>query len=562
MKKIKIQFSAVNLIISILFSIACVLGFCAKNYGEVKFGSLWLYAGFVGIALLTYILVNVIWRWIDVLLTRKYRITKSNAIIGNDEQAIGRQVSDRQINNKHTWFKSTATIWLLNFIVFLGVYPGFFCYDAQDELMETITRCFNNQHPMLHVLSMGGIVQFFHKITGSYNIGIAAFILFQMTIIAVVLGFAVKFLSYEGVGRKWQIVLSIYFGFFPVLVMYSLCSSKDGVFGAFLVLSVIKLRQLIMNPEDFFGGKKKRNILTLAISLILMMLMRNNGVYAFFVFTLVLVIVGVKNSFIRKYIKNILIIFLVAIISFGVLNTGMLKVANYKDVGHKEILTVPIQQLARLYSFDQDSLSNEDISKITKYIPKEALRRYDPKCSDMVKVDFNEDNYLEDSKGFYDIWLSLGVKHPAAYVNAFVMTSYGLYYPWAIIDGYKDHEMFTYTYGDSSYFGYEVEPPGERKSFIPFVDDFYRWISLDVNAQKIPILHLLLSPGFMLWLYLILIGYLIDKKDIREVLAYLLPFIVIMTCLIGPMSLVRYSFYLWIFIPMLVFDMKTLLEEK
>lgn len=584
----KIQFSVVNLIISILFSLACVFGFSAKNYGEIKFGSAWTYVAFLGVGVVSYFLVSIIWNLIDKYMRRRgdssFAKVKENDAGFLETNSEEKDLSGNKSNNtgdnkrKKVWLKSTLTIWLLNFVVFLGVYPGFFCYDAQDELMETITRSFNNQHPMLHVLSMGGILQFFHKITGNYNLGIAAFILFQMTIIAIVLGFLIKVMSDEGLGKKGQIALSIYFGVFPVLVMYSLCSSKDGVFGAFLVLSVIKLKQLIESPKQFFGEKKVKNIVLLTLSLILMMLMRNNGVYAFTVFTLIFIIAGIKNTIIREYIKRIILIFLAAIVSYLAINTTLLKVTDYKDVGHKEILTVPIQQMARIFSFDKSSLTDDEIMKISEYIPEEALLRYDPKCSDMVKVDFNEDNYLKNPGGFYEIWLSLGVKHPAAYINALVMTSYGLYYPWAIIDGYKDHEMFTYTYGDSSYFGYEVEPPGERSTLIPLIDDFYRWLSLDVKAQEVPVLHLLLSPGFMLWIYVLLIGYMIDSHSTRrrnntsvndkvleagriktanpafgmEVYAFILPLTVILTCLIGPMSLVRYSFYLWIFVPMII----------
>lgn len=542
----KIRFSIVNLIISILFSLASVFGFSAKRYGEIKFASAWTYIGLLGIGIVSYFLVALIWELFD-------RILKTNK--AERKLVNGTETNKVTVNSRYVWLKSTITIWLLNFVVFLGVYPGFFCYDAQDELMETITRSFNNQHPMLHVLSMGGIVQLFHKLTGDYNIGIAAFILFQMMIIAVVLGFLIKVLSSEGLGRKCQIILSIYFGAFPVLVMYSLCSSKDGVFGAFLVLSVLKLRQLLKNPDEFFKDKKVKNITQLILSLVFMMLMRSNGAHAFIVFAILFIAYVLRHSDYRKYVKNILFIVISSVVLFFLINTTLLRVTDSKDVGHREILTVPIQQIARLYSFDRNSLEDEEINNITEYVSEDALNRYAPKCSDMVKIGFLEDNYLNNTKGFYDIWLSLGLKHPAAYINAFVMTSYGMYYPWAVIDGYKDHEMFTYTYGDSSYFGYEVEPPGERCSVIPFVDDFYRWLSLDASAQRIPVLHLLLSPGFMLWIYIIILGYVLKEKRIEFGLPYVLPFVVILTCLIGPMSLVRYSFYLWIFIPMVFADL-------
>ncbi len=39
--------------------------------------------------------------------------------------------------------------------VFLAQFPGFFVYDAQEELNEVLTRSFSTHHPLLHVLLLG-----------------------------------------------------------------------------------------------------------------------------------------------------------------------------------------------------------------------------------------------------------------------------------------------------------------------------------------------------------------------------------------------------------------------
>lgn len=537
MKKV-IRFSLANLIISIFLSLACVLGYCAEHFGEIKFSSIWTYIVFVVGTAVSYIVINFLWLWFDRIVKRADN---------------GREI-------KHTWLVSTIIIWALNFVVFLGVYPGFFCYDAQDELMETITRSFNNQHPMLHVLSMGGIAQAVHKFTDDYNLAVAAFILFQMTIIAIAFGYLVKVLKDEGLGRVGVILLSIYLGAFPVLTMYSLCSSKDGVFGAFLLCSVIQLGFFYKDPEKFWSEHRIRNIAILIISLTGMMLMRNNGVYAFAVYLIISIVYLFKRygsnteegANRNRYVARFGTVGVVAIILYFVINTTLLNATNAASVGHREILTVPIQQVSRLYSFDKECLEQDEIDTLSRYIPTQAMKRYAPKCSDTVKIEFNEDEYLNDRFGFLGMWLKLGVKHPAAYINAWVMTSYGLYYPGALIDGYQDHEMFTYTYGDSSYFGYEAEPPAYREPILPVIDDVYRWLSLDVTAQKIPVASLLLSPGFMLWVFILLIGYKVSRSESNGIMEYILPLTVIATCLIGPISLVRYEFYLWVFVPMLM----------
>ena len=526
----------INWILGLLYALAIVAGFEASCFGALRLDSVWTYFFTILITVIASLFFKTVWEYIYSRPRRKVM-----------------PVSDTGKNKPFLYF---AIIWIAYFIVFLGVYPGFFCYDAQYELTETVARSFDNQHPLLHVLSMGGIIQAVHKITGDYNISIAAFILFQMTVIALVLTFLVYFLTRLSLTKKEGIILSIYFGVFPVLAMYALCSSKDGMFGAFLILTIIYLRRLYTAPDTFFEDKK--NSVILIVSLILMMLMRNNGVYAFAVY---LVFIALW-LFIGKYFKKIdktvfkkaLVLFALAVVIFAAADKGMKAATHAKSVGHREILTVPIQQLARVYSYDKESLSTKEKEEILRYLPEEALRSYIPKCSDMVKIGFNEEEFLKDKKGFFDIYFKLLSKHPATYLNAWVMTSYGLYYPAAVIDGYKGAQMFTFVYGDSSYFGYEVEEPGSRHSLIPFIDSFYKWLSLDVTIQKIPIVSLLFSPGFLLWIMLFLLGYLIYTKQVALSITYLLPIAVMLTSMIGPMSLVRYSYFLWITVPMLAVE--------
>lgn len=533
-------YKPINYIFGFLYSLAIVLGFQCEYFGEIDLKSWKAYLFFVLIFAIATVFSKLMW---DLICERA------------NSKPEDKTPSDKK---DRTWLISSIIIWFGNFIVFLGEYPGFFTYDALDELNEVVTRTFSNQYPMLHVLSLGGTIQAVHKLTGNYNISIAVFILLQMSAIAVALGYLVKTLHDDGLGRIGSVIFSIYLGVFPVLCMYSLCSSKDGIFGAALLITVIYLRKMLLDFRAFWLSKKDIIILTTAS--VLMMLLRSNGVYAFTVFAVILVIFLMIKS--AKYgrqevtLKKTLLYIVGAIILFLAVNKGLLFATNASSVGHREILTVPIQQLARVYCYDNESLSAEDKEIIGKYIPEDAVKRYNPKCSDGVKIDFNEQSFNDNKAEFFRVWLKTGFSHPVAYLDALCMTSYGMWYPQATIDGYKGNRVYTFTYGDSSYFGYEVEPPGTRQSLIPAIDRFYRWLSLDGTIHRIPVVRFIFSPGFWLWVYIFVIGYFIYTKQNGKALAYSLPFIVILTCFIGPMSLVRYAFYLWYFVPMAVLDLK------
>lgn len=215
-------------------------------------------------------------------------------------------------------------------------------------------------------------------------------------------------------------------------------------------------------------------------------------------------------------------------------------------------------QLARVYHYEKDSLSQEDLQCLYRYLPEEALERYTPKVSDMVKVGFDNEAFAGDKAGLVKLWFRLLLKHPSAYLNAWLMTSYGFWYPDTVIDVYRGNQVFTFQYADSSYFGYEVEQPGHRESKLPWLDQLYKKLSLEVFQQKLPVVSMLFSPGFMLWTMLFLLGGFCYAGYYRRVIPYMLLLLCFLTVVIGPTYLVRYVVFLWFAVPLLLLEIHTI----
>ena len=137
-------------------------------------------------------------------------------------------------------------------------------------------------------------------------------------------------------------------------------------------------------------------------------------------------------------------------------------------------------------------------------------------------------------------------------MNSWFLTSYGYWYPGAVINVYKGNTVFTFTYDESSYFGYEVEEPGSRQSLIPVIDDFYRKLSIEKFQQNIPVISLFFAPAAYFFA-LIYMGILSVKRGRGAYIApFLLVFMVWLTVLLGPTYLVRYVVYLWYMIPVFI----------
>lgn len=533
------------ILFSLVFALCMTFGRCLDRDGSVPFTH---YGLWVCVLLLTAggtFLTRLAWNLLGKVTEEREKKAAETASDFCDGKA--------EVTGK-TFLLTALILFLCYLPVFLAVYPGFFVYDAQDELMQVVTRSFSTHHPLAHVLMLGGIIQLVHKVSGSYNLGIACYTLFQMMVLSCIFAYGICHLRKEGMGKRKGILMALYLGLFPTIVMFVLCSAKDGLFTGMLFLLVLMIRKLVKDPKGFF--EKKRYVLLLAGSCLSMMLLRHNGFYAFLVFA-VLFIALHKVTGLTGYLKKTAVIFLGILAVYLLLNKGLAAALQAQAPEHQEMLTVPTQQMARVYAMEGDTLSEEEKNTLTEILPEKALSRYTPKVSDPVKIDFNNEAYEKNPGKYRKLWVQIGMKHPFAYLNAWFMTSYGFWYPDTVIDVYRGNTVFTFTYGDSSYFGYEVEQPGERQSLIPFLDGFYRWLSLDPTIQKIPVIRWLFSPGALFWVILFFLSYFCYRGQGKKAVPYLIALLTWLTVILGPTYLVRYVVFLWVLLPLLLWDLKS-----
>ena len=526
MKKEKLM--AVPFLYGTLLSLAIIWGYQLEKYDHLELTNVR--------AFIMWLILSVI---IGTLVTISYKLL--------DKKKVQNSFHIRQ-HWSYSDTKFFKRIWLILILcqipVLLAVFPGFFCYDAQDEVNEVLTRVFTTHHPLLHVLLLGGAVAFGHKLTGSYNAGIALYIVFQMVVVDAIFAGLVTYLRRKEVRKSVLVIFTMFFGFFPTVVMYVLCSCKDGLFSAFLVLTIAFLFQLQDDLEAFTSSRRKK--ICFVLSAALMMLFRHNGFYAYLVMIPFMLIIYKKN------LKKLVVMFIAPVLVYMVLSVAMSSLLHADDSENQEMLTVPIQQIARAYTYNSEEFTDEDMAVLTKYLSEDALSLYTPRVSDLLKSQFDNEAYAADSASFWRLWLKLFRKYPVTYINAWFMTSYGMWYPGAVINVYQGNTMFTFTYTDSSYFAYEVELPGERHSFIPVIDAFYRKLSIERFQQNMPVVSLLFSPAFYFWLYMYVACYYAKNRRLKACTPLLLMLLVWLTVLLGPTYLVRYAVYLWFGLPLLL----------
>ena len=519
-------------VFSLLFSTAILFGARLDSVENVDVGDAALWIQLVTFAVLFTGMVCLLWRLLDSSVKRR---PKGERRISQIITAVAEKIGG------YADILSFLFLLLCWLPVFLAVYPGFFVYDAQDEYIQVATRVFSTHHPLVHVLLLGGMICGVHKLTDSYNLGIACYMVFQMVLAAGIFTFLFSYLRKKGVTRVLRLIGIVWLGLFPTVVMFTLCSAKDALFTLALLLLLVCL--LEMGTEAaFFESKGWQSLFV--VSGMGMMLLRNNGFYAFLVMIPVLL-------FLQKKRRGRLLFLAVCAVAGCMLVNGGLKAALHADDSeYQELLTVPIQQLARTYKYAPEVFSEEDREVLYEILDEEALSLYTPRLSDPVIYRFSNEAFARDKGKYAKLWLRAGLKKPLIYLNAWWMTSYGFWYPDTVINVYGGNTVFTFTYKDNSYFGYEVEQPGVRESKIPWLDEVYRKLSLEVWKEKVPVVSWLFSPGAMFWLYAFLFAWLLSRGRYELLYPFLPIFLIWLTVLLGPTYLPRYVLFFWYALPL------------
>ncbi len=424
----------------------------------------------------------------------------------------------------------------------LSIFPGAFTYDAYDEWQQICTGNLTAHHPVLHVLLLGGLTEGVHQLTGSYNLGIAIYTFIQMLFVSWVFGYTLDFLRKQQICGSLRLLALIFYCFSPVIALFSICATKDIIFSAGALLFMLLILQLLQNPVVFF--KTKKSVILFLLSALITMIFRNNGLY---IVILTLITIG---FYLKKYFRSYLKLTTVILVLYLCLTPGVNKLLNVTPGGVEEMLSVPIQQLARVHHYEKDSFSQEDLELLYSILPEKNLNAYRISVSDFVKSGFNREAFQLHKTDFLRLWIKTGINQPFTYINSFLLGTVDFWYPHAIVDGYRD------VYNRSSYYDYKVSEPGTEIVLLPELHNLYEYISWDKEAQTQPGIFLLLSPGWYFIMFFVIFMYLWFKKCYYKMMAFMVIIWNMFTVLLGPIALVRYVLILFYAFPLLFFFVK------
>lgn len=436
------------------------------------------------------------------------------------------------------WWKVYLFV-LLCFLViyaiqFLAVYPGLFVFDSEWQYSMYVKNEISEHHPVLHTVLLGWIVDLVHRQNGAFNHGVAAYMVVQIGICALCISYFVTFIYKKLKSRCSLVLMILFFGFYPPLVLAVVSSTKDTLFMAFLLLVMVLTIELLEDSGQFI--RKPLKMVLWVVSTLLIIILRNNCIYAIpFFFVSILL---------YKKKKKLIIGLLFGAVFFLYALYKLFFVSHFvtEEVNGKEKYSVPVQQLMRIYHSEDADITVDERAIIEKLVDEKARTNYNPKTSDMAKAGLDMEYYRENSSEINGMYISLVFRNFKMSVESFLENTCGFWYPGCELTLYPD--------GTKGYWVVGCYMPAYSNPKIKPVFEFYKLFESSDFVTKNPVTSLLFAPATFFYIFAIMFAYAVDKKKKAYLPVLIFVFALWGTYLLGPVALVRYVMFLYGMVPL------------
>lgn len=438
--------------------------------------------------------------------------------------------------------------------VLLAYYPAVMSFDFHRQSQEAMKGFiwFNPYQPLAHTWLIWVAFQI-GNLFNSLQIGMVFYSVFQMLILSVACGYSCN-LIYRLTKRKWSVIVTcIFFACFPYISILSVTVTKDVIFSALFLVFIC-----LFVERTFFASGRKQYILDILWigEGILMILFRNNALYAIVVFLIVYLFMAHPKQRMRILTLALCLI----LCGKGALEGVQHWIGTAIEVSEVEMFSVPIQQFGRVGYCHVDTLNEETKVLIDTYVPQKIWPNYNPPIADTLKGDIGASTFDNTWKGHYidmfSAWINVGLQYPNEYIDAFLALTAGYWSfvdrTWAEVLGYgvEDRMGALYTYNSTVS---DVIPEGiAHESKFPWLEMQLEKIVSGNSFYNWPILSNLFKPAFYCWIMFLLFILCIYNYDKKKILTMLIPLTYFATLLLGPVVQVRYILQFILLTPLLI----------
>ena len=476
-------------------------------------------------------------------------VAQAPKTMNNEEQSAVTESTPAGLNLK-LMFIYAGIVFLALLPLFLINFPGTMTVDSFNQLSQArgLTPL-HDHHPWVHTLIIKLFYNIGYSLSNNVTVGIAAFILAQMLLVSLGLGFTAETLASLGSGRMGAVIVIAGFILFPYHAAYTITMWKDILFAlGVLIITILLYKELVAGIRPGVADS-----LLFVLSSLAVCLFRHNGFYAYILCALIFAFRAIVNrrssdAYVGKNARTAiltLVSILICLIINGPVKSG-LNVQN-GDFGHE--LAIPLQQIARVVQLNGD-ISDEELEELGRVNSIEYIvNNYEPGGADnMIQwLVAGDSDYVKNNKGrFLKLYLSLGLKNPNAYIMAFIDQTKGYY--------------TTMMPEQTAYYG--ILPNGDNLDNYPI---FGAGVRIKINEilsklqDVLPVYAIFYSPGACLLILILMIG--IEKvRGRRSMLLVFLPQLCLTLTVLIATPLVadlRYAYALMLSMPSLIVMVST-----
>jgi hypothetical protein len=467
-----------------------------------------------GEVILCFCLILYAFRWVDRAMSAK---------------------SERKISSDVRFFFVVAAIFLVCWLpYYIFFFPGtanadtttqivnFFgkkVYTASLSSLRADDIYMTNHYPYFTTLLFGAFAKLGLWL-GDLAYGVAIYCGTQLFFMAFLFAGIWLYLRKIGLGTRWIKIGVLINALLPIYPLHLMCMLKDTLFSVICLVLTLLLFEIVRTKGAAL--QSPLFVVLLFVLSILAMLTRNQGAYLIVIIAVFYLIVY------HRYWLPLVVGFVVPVLLYQLVWVNVLLPAwNVAPGGKQEALGLLFQQTARYVVTYPEEVTEEEASAIRAVIDYDRLEElYNPILADPVKYTYNQDATDEELSAYYQVWFEMLKKHPDAYVQALVNNCYGAFY----LD--RTSSLVYTSYVNSKYAEEGSELFLEGGYFVKQYEGAFK--QLIILAQRVPVLGLLFSMAFYVWLVLFVFLDAIRRKKYTFILPQLLAIISVGVLLMAP----------------------------
>lgn len=471
--------------------------------------------------------IIILWSTISFIYS-KISNNNKNYIINSKRYQIYKVIFD----SKWSFIINTILIFLAWIPYFLRYFPGLLTADSCSQVLQSMGMAeLTNHHPIVHTGIIGLFINIGNSIIGNINVGVCLYTLFQMITMTMMFSVVLKYLSKKNIPYNVRIIGLLYYMLYPVNALFSVIMWKDILFSGIIPIYIICNIELLYNKDDFFNNTKR--IVHYIIVSLLVMFLRNNGLYV------VILILPLILLLMKKHLKKAILIIITIIVSYLIIKSAIFSVFNVKNGSVGEMLSIPLQQIARVKKYHKEELNAETLTQIDSFfLCNNIEEKYNPVLSDPVKAELNNEFFSENKVEFLKLWLKLLKNYIKDYIESFISNSYGYYYPeakhWVANRTVEDNDLGI------------IQTPLIKGKIVSKIDSY-------IEKREIPLVSMLFSIGMAFWIIVISFGYELLTKNYKMIIPYIIILILWLTIVASPVFCeYRYAYPMFTALPMFI----------